>query len=151
MNDKELELAVIKESWRKLRWYGIKRDYTAEDVCRLRGSFWQHYPLAQRGADKLWDRANNNSFIRALGASTGHMAVEMVNGGLKAIYCSGWQVAGDANTNGQTYPDQSLYSVDSVPKLVRRINNALLAKDLVQKMTEKGNVDWMVPIVADAD
>lgn len=151
MNNRDYAIRHIEELWKTSRWRGTVREHTAEDVYKLRGSTRIQHSLAQNGADKLWDRCNNDSFVRALGAVTGHQAVQMVAGGLRSIYCSGWQVAGDANSDGHTYPDQSLYTVDSVPKLVRRINNALLRKDQVQRLTGKGNIDWMAPLVADAE
>ncbi len=150
-NNKEATINQIKISWQSNRWNGIHRPYTAEDVYKLRGSFLVEHTLARKGAEKLWNTLPKVPHIKALGAVTGHHAVEMVQAGLKAIYCSGWQVAGDNNEARETYPDQSLYPVNSVPNLVRRYNNALLRKDQIQHLTGKGNIDWMVPIVADAE
>ncbi len=132
------------------RWRGIRRDYTAADVLRLRGSVVEEHTLARRGARKLWDLLNTEDYVPALGALTGGQAVQQVKAGLKAIYLSGWQVAADANLAGQTYPDQSLYPANSVPAVVRRINNALLRADRIT-VSEGGSGDWLVPIVADAE
>ena len=137
------------------RWDGIKRDYTAEDVIALRGPVVEEHTLARQGADKLWDLIQQNSdpreWISALGALTGNQAVQQVRAGLKAIYLSGWQVAGDANLSGNTYPDQSLYPANSVPAVVRRINNALLRAGQIEWAEGNMTRDWMVPIVADAE
>jgi isocitrate lyase len=133
------------------RWKGITRSYSAEDVFRLRGSIQIEHTLARMGALKLWKLFNEEPFVRTLGAQTGLQAVQMVQAGLKAIYLSGWQVAGDANTALQTYPDQSLYPVDSVPTLIRRINNALVRADQIYTMEGRNSVDWFVPIIADAE
>src|SRR3954466_6187991 len=133
------------------RWKGLKRDYTATDVVRLRGSVQEEHTLARRGAEKLWNLINTEDYINALGALTGNQAVQQVRAGLKAIYLSGWQVAGDANLAGQTYPDQSLYPANSVPAVVRRINNALARTDQIPWTEGKGDVDWFAPIVADAE
>jgi isocitrate lyase len=133
------------------RWNGIKRDWTEEDVKRLRGSTSIEYSLAHQGAEKLWKGVSSGSPVRALGALTGNQAVQQVRAGLQAIYLSGWQVAADANLSGQMYPDQSLYPVNSVPTVVRNINRALQRSDQVESV--EGNIthDWMVPIVADAE
>ena len=137
------------------RWAGIKRDYTAEDVIALRGPVVEEHTLARRGAERLWDLIGQNQdpreWISALGALTGNQAVQQVRAGLKAIYLSGWQVAGDANLSGNTYPDQSLYPANSVPAVVRRINNALLRAGQVEWAEGNLSRDWMVPIVADAE
>ena len=139
------------------RWSGVRRDYTAEDVVALRGSVREERTLARRGSEKLWDLVQNNSenpeeWVAALGAITGNQAVQQVRAGLQAIYLSGWQVAADGNLAGQTYPDQSLYPANSVPSVVRRINNALLRAGQIE-FAESGaeTVDWMAPIVADAE
>ncbi|MFF2451990.1 isocitrate lyase [Isoptericola sp. NPDC058082] len=134
------------------RWDGISRDYTAEDVVALRGSVGEEFTLARRGAERLWRQLHEEDFINALGALTGNQAVQQVKAGLQAIYLSGWQVAGDANLAGQTYPDQSLYPANSVPAVVRRINNALLRADQID-VSENGapTRDWLAPIVADAE
>jgi len=133
------------------RWIGVKRGYRAEDVLRLRGNVRVEYTLARLGAEKLWRLMRSEPFVNALGALTGNMAMQQVKAGLKAIYLSGWQVAADANTGGQMYPDQSLYPVDSVPNVVRRINNALLRADQLHHAEGDDSVDWMAPIVADAE
>ncbi len=133
------------------RWKGITREYTADEVVRLRGSVHIEYSLAQMGAEQLWDLLNRESYLNALGAMTGTQAVQMVAAGLKAIYVSGWQIAGDANSALQTYPDQSLYPVDSGPNLVRRINNALLRADQIQTMEGKKGPFWLVPLIADGE
>ncbi|NVM96397.1 isocitrate lyase [Arthrobacter wenxiniae] len=137
------------------RWDGIERSYPAADVVKLRGRVQEEHTLARRGSEKLWDQLRNagpEGYTNALGALTGNQAVQQVKAGLKAIYLSGWQVAADANSNGNTYPDQSLYPVDSVPKVVRRINNALLRADQIEFSEGKQSVeDWLVPIVADAE
>jgi isocitrate lyase len=133
------------------RWAGVERGYTAADVVRLRGSVDIKYSLASLGAGRLWDLLREDEPLRTFGALTGAQAVEMVRAGLKAIYLSGWQVAADANLAGQTYPDQSLYPSNSVPALVRRLNNALLRADQVEFAEGAAERDWMVPIVADAE
>ena len=120
---REQQIAAIEKDWAENpRWKGIKRGYSAADVVRLRGSLQVDHTLAKRGADKLWNLINTEPFVNSLGALTGNQAMQQVKAGLKAIYLSGWQVAGDANSNGEMYPDQSLYSVDSVPKVVKKIN-----------------------------
>jgi isocitrate lyase len=123
------------------RWAGIKRDYTAEDVVRLRGSITEDSTLARRGAENLWDLLHTEKWVAALGALTGNQAVQQVKAGLKAIYLSGWQVAGDANLSGNTYPDQSLYPANSVPAVVRRINNALMRADQVERVEGPASID----------
>ncbi|MGX6606311.1 isocitrate lyase [Micromonosporaceae bacterium Da 78-11] len=133
------------------RWLGIKRSYTAQDVVKLRGTVQERHTLAERGAARLWDLLHSEDYINALGALTGGQAVQMVRAGLKAVYLSGWQVAADANLSGHTYPDQSLYPVNSVPAVVRRINNALLRADQIDTSTGKYDRDWLAPIVADAE
>jgi len=142
----------IRSDWEKNpRWKNVKRDYAAEDVVKLSGSVRIEYSLAKQGAEKLWDYINNNDFINALGALTGNQALQQVKAGLKAIYLSGWQVAGDANTGMQMYPDQSLYPVDSVPSVVKRINNSLRRADQVNIAEGNQPIDFLVPIVADAE
>ena len=133
------------------RWQGVKRTYSAEDVVRLRGTVHVEHSLARRGAERLWRSLHEESFVNALGALTGNQAMQQVKAGLKAIYLSGWQVAADANTAGSMYPDQSLYPVDSVPNVVRRINNTLLRADEIHHAEGKDEIDWLVPIVADAE
>src|SRR5688500_13732199 len=133
------------------RWKGVRRDYSAEDVKRLRGSIEIKYTLAEMGAERLWQLLHSEPYVAALGALTGNQAVQQVRAGLKAIYLSGWQVAADANLSGNMYPDQSLYPADSVPAVVKRINNALLRADQIQTVTGEGDVHWLAPIVADAE
>jgi isocitrate lyase len=146
------QAAALAKDWEtNPRWKGIKRNYTAEDVVRLRGSVQEEHTLARRGAEKLWNLVNTEDYINALGALTGNQAVQQVRAGLKAIYLSGWQVAGDANLAAQTYPDQSLYPANSVPAVVRRINNALARADQITWSEGKTDVDWFAPIVADAE
>ncbi|MFD2026162.1 isocitrate lyase [Promicromonospora aerolata] len=145
--------AELQQSWDSdPRWAGIERSYTAEDVVALRGSVGEESTLARRGAERLWRQLHEEDYINALGALTGNQAVQQVKAGLQAIYLSGWQVAGDANLSGQTYPDQSLYPANSVPAVVRRINNALLRADQID-VSENGTPtrDWLAPIVADAE
>ncbi|OLT17098.1 isocitrate lyase [Serinicoccus sp. CUA-874] len=142
----------IERDWQtNPRWSGVERRYTAEDVVRLRGSVVEEHTLARRGAEKLWEALETKPFTRALGALTGNQAVQMVKGGLEAIYLSGWQVAADANLAGQTYPDQSLYPANSVPAVVRRINNALQRADQIAWMNGDTSTDFFAPIVADAE
>ena len=135
------------------RWNGIKREYSAKDVVRLRGSILPQYSLAEHGAKLLWERLNDMDYVHALGALTGGQAIQYVKAGLPAIYLSGWQVAGDANLSGEIYPDQSLYPVNSVPSVVERINNALRRADQIEWTENNGEAtrEWMAPIVADAE
>ncbi|HLS23302.1 MAG TPA: isocitrate lyase [Pseudogracilibacillus sp.] len=145
-------VAALQKDWEENpRWKGVKRPYSAEDVIRLRGSIDIDYTFAQRGSEKLWKFLNEEDYVNALGALTGNQAVQQVKAGLKAIYLSGWQVAADANMAGEMYPDQSLYPVNSVPQVVRRINNALQRADQIEY--SEGNVtrDYFMPIVADAE
>lgn len=151
-NGNHLGASMISSSWNAdSRWKDIKRPYTAEDVVRLRGSIPIEYTLAGLGAERLWRLLNTEDYVPALGALTGHQAVQMVQAGLEAIYASGWQVAADANLAGQTYPDQSLYPADSVPNLVRRINNAFKREDEKQHARGQNEIYWFAPIVADAE
>jgi isocitrate lyase len=133
------------------RWKGIERSYSAEDVIRLRGSVQVEYTLARIGAERLWELLHEEAFVQALGALTGNQAVQQVKAGLKAIYLSGWQVAADANLAGQMYPDQSLYPANSVPQVVKRINQALQRADQIQHMEGGGDIHYFAPIVADAE
>jgi isocitrate lyase len=150
--DQTQTAAELQHEWdTDPRWVGITRDYTAEEVIRLRGSIIEESTLARRGAENLWHLLHTEEYVPALGALTGNQAVQQIKAGLKAIYLSGWQVAGDANTSGQTYPDQSLYPVNSVPTVVRRINNALIRADQVERVEGDATVDWIAPIVADAE
>ena len=145
--------SAIQKDWdENPRWKGIERDYTAEDVVKLRGSLIEEHTIARHGAERLWELVNTEDFVNALGALTGNQAVQQVKAGLKAIYLSGWQVAADANLAGQTYPDQSVYPANSVPAVVRRINNALMRADQIETADGKKTVeDWFAPIVADAE
>ena len=144
---------AIRRDWAtNARWSGVARDYEPEDVVKLRGSLIEEHTLARHGAERLWDLINTEDYVNALGALTGNQAVEQVKAGLKAIYLSGWQVAADANAAGQTYPDQSIYPANSVPQVVRRINNALMRADQIETSEGQKNVDdWFAPIVADAE
>jgi isocitrate lyase len=149
---REQQAAALEKDWAENpRWKGIKRGYTGADVVRLRGSIGIEHTLAQRGAEKLWSLLNTEPFVNTLGALTGNQAMQQVKAGLKAIYLSGWQVAADANANGEMYPDQSLYSVDSVPKVVKRINGAFTRADQIQWSEGKDDIDFFAPIVADAE
>ncbi|MEK6986740.1 MAG: isocitrate lyase, partial [Candidatus Thermoplasmatota archaeon] len=142
----------LRESWTNgERWDGIARPYRAEDVVRLRGSIPIEHTLARMGAERLWHLLRAQDVVTALGALTGGQAVQQVKAGLQAIYMSGWQVAADANDAGETYPDQSLYPADSVPNVVRRINNALRREDEKQHAAGKDDVYWFAPIIADAE
>ena len=144
--------AQIEQSWAQdPRWRGVSRRYTASDVERLRGTVHVEHSLARSGAERLWKLLQTGEPVRALGALTGNQAVEMVAAGLQAIYLSGWQVAADANTAGQMYPDQSLYPADSVPAVVRRINHALQRADQITHVEGRDSTWWMAPIVADAE
>ncbi|MCM3714552.1 isocitrate lyase [Alkalihalobacillus oceani] len=147
-----LEAERLQEQWEtEARWQGIERPYTADDVMRLRGSIQIEHTLARAGAEKLWKLLREEPFVQSLGALTGNQAVQQVKAGLKAIYLSGWQVAADANLAGQMYPDQSLYPANSVPQVVKRMNNALARADQIQHMEGEGDVDYFAPIVADAE
>jgi isocitrate lyase len=148
---KHQQIEQIEREWKSPRWAGIKRGYTAEDVYTLRGTVRIEYSLARSGAERLWKELHEDGHIAALGALTGNQAVQMAQAGLKAIYLSGWQVAADANTGGQMYPDQSLYPVNSVPQIVKHLNNALLRADQIHHSEEADTIDWMLPIVADAE
>ena len=157
MSSRELDAQKLQKDWSESpRWRGIKRGYSADDVVRLRGSTPVEYSLARRGADKLWRLLHEDPFVNSLGALTGNQAMQQVKAGLKAIYLSGWQVAGDANLSGEMYPDQSLYPANSVPAVVKRINNTLTRADQIQWMEGKnpndaGYVDYFAPVVADAE
>jgi isocitrate lyase len=149
------QAARLRREWETdPRWAGTERSYTAEDVVRLRGSVQEEHTLARLGAERLWDLLHEDGYVATLGALTGNQAVQQVKAGLRAIYLSGWQVAADANLAGQTYPDQSLYPVNSVPQVVRRINNALLRADQISWAEAGGEGTtpyWLAPIVADAE
>ena len=149
---RQQQAAALEKEWAENpRWKGIKRGYSADDVVRLRGSLSIEHTLAKRGAEKLWTLINTEPFVNSLGALTGNQAMQQVKAGLKAIYLSGWQVAGDANSNGEMYPDQSLYAVDSVPKVVKRINATFQRADQIQWSEGKNDIDYFAPIVADAE
>ncbi|MCX7570114.1 isocitrate lyase [Tumebacillus sp. DT12] len=146
------EAVHLQESWKADRWKGIERTYTAEDVVRLRGSVQIEHTLARLGAERLWNLLHTEHHVKALGALTGNQAMQQVKAGLKAIYLSGWQVAADANLAGQMYPDQSLYPVNSVPQVVKRINQALQRADQISHAEGKDeDVHWFAPIIADAE
>ncbi|MFI0408681.1 isocitrate lyase [Actinomadura sp. 3N508] len=154
MTDSRLKGAAeeLRRQWETdPRWSGVERTYTAEDVVRIRGSVQEEHTLARLGAERLWTLLHEEDYVNALGALTGLQAVQQVKAGLKAIYLSGWQVAADANLAGQTYPDQSIYPANSVPAVVRRINNALLRADQVQWAEGEGDTHFLAPIVADAE
>lgn len=152
MTSRAQQIAEIQNDWdTNPRWVGIKRNYTAADVVNLRGSIQVEHTLAKNGSIKLWNLVNNEPFVNALGALTGNQAMQQVKAGLKAIYLSGWQVAGDANIAGEMYPDQSLYPANSVPLVVKRINNCLTRADQIQWSEGKGDIDFFAPIVADAE
>jgi isocitrate lyase len=147
----EMTAQELERQWTSERWQGIRRDYTAEDVLRLRGSLAVEHTLARRGAERLWTLMHELPYVAALGALTGNQAVQQVKAGLKAVYLSGWQVAGDANLGETTYPDQSLYPANSVPAVVRRINNALRRADQIEWSEGNHGREWFAPIVADAE
>ena len=152
--DRKVQAATaLQQEWdANPRWTDVARDYTAADVVNLQGSVQEEFTLARRGSEQLWEKLHTEDCVNALGALTGNQAVQQVKAGLKAIYLSGWQVAGDANAAGQTYPDQSLYPANSVPQVVRRINNALMRSDQIEYAEGIKTVDeWIVPIVADAE
>jgi len=146
------QIFKLKSEWaNSSRWQGITREYSAEDVVKLRGSVVVEHTLARLGAEKLWRLVQQEKPLCALGALTGNQAIQEIQAGLKAIYCSGWQVAGDGNSAGEMYPDQSLYPVDSVPKMVERINNAFLRTDEIHALNGDTEIDWLAPIIADAE
>jgi len=148
----EADIKKLEQDWSaKPRWQNVRRDYSAEDVVRLRGSVHIEHSLARRGAERLWELLTKEDYINCLGTLTGGQAVQQVKAGLKAIYLSGWQVAADANTSETMYPDQSLYAVNSVPAVVRRINSALKRADEIQWARGSNALDFFVPIVADAE
>ncbi|AXF55856.1 isocitrate lyase [Salicibibacter kimchii] len=148
----EQQVDELNRQWEtEERWQGVKRPYSAEDVVRLRGSLQIEHTLARKGAEKLWNSLKNEDYVNSLGALTGNQAIQQVKAGLNAIYLSGWQVAADANLAGEMYPDQSLYPANSVPQVVKRINNALMRADQIQHMEGEGDIDYFAPIVADAE
>ena len=146
------QIRALEQDWaQNPRWKGIRRTYSASDVVRLAGSVRIEHTLSRRGAEKLWNLVNTEPFVNTLGALTGNQAMQQVKAGLKAIYLSGWQVAGDANIAGEMYPDQSLYPVNSVPSVVKRINNTFTRADQIQWSEGKNDIDFFAPIVADAE
>ncbi|SMP55874.1 isocitrate lyase [Noviherbaspirillum suwonense] len=152
MATRQEQIQALEKDWAENpRWEGVKRPYSAEDVVRLRGSVHIEHSLARRGAEKLWDLLKTEPFVNTLGALTGNQAMQQVKAGLKAIYLSGWQVAGDANLAGEMYPDQSLYPANSVPMVVKRINNTFQRADQIQWSEGKDDIDFFAPIVADAE
>ncbi|MCB0635623.1 MAG: isocitrate lyase [Lewinella sp.] len=151
MNQQVLAHQLETEWATNPRWAGLHRPYSAADVLKLRGSIQIEYTLARHGARKLWHRLHTQEVVSGLGALTGNQAIQEITAGLDAIYLSGWQVAADNNLAGQMYPDQSLYPVNSVPNVVKRINNALLRRDQIQTVSEEGTIDYLAPIVADAE
>lgn len=152
MATKQERALALKKDWEtNPRWKGVERPYSAEEVINIAGSVQIEYSLARNGAEKLWNRLHTDSWVSGLGALTGNQAVQEVSAGMKAIYLSGWQVAADANLGSEMYPDQSLYPANSVPAVVKRINNALLRRDQIEYMEGEPQRDWMVPIVADAE
>lgn len=149
---KEEQIKTIEKDWAENpRWEDVRRNYAAEDVVRLRGSVQIEYSLARMGAERLWKLMKETDYVNALGALSGGQAIQQVQAGLKAIYCSGWQVAADANVAGQMYPDQSLYPANSVPELVKKINNSLQRTDQIYHADNKNGIQWFAPIVADAE
>jgi len=149
---REEQIRALEQDWaQNPRWKGVRRTYSASDVVRLAGSLRVEHTLARRGAEKLWNLVNTEPFVNTLGALTGNQALQQVKAGLKAIYLSGWQVAGDANNAGEMYPDQSLYPVNSVPTVVKRINNTFMRADQIQWSEGKDEIDFFAPIVADAE
>ncbi len=146
------EVDALEKDWSEHpRWNGVERDYSAEDVVRLRGSVSIEYTLARRGAERLWKLLNEQPYVNALGALTGNQAMQMAKAGLQSIYLSGWQVAADANNAGEMYPDQSLYPADSVPNVIRKVNKAFQRADQIHHAEGKNGIDWFLPIVADAE
>jgi len=149
---RKIQVSNLQSEWEESpRWNSVTRDYSAEDVVKLRGTVQVEHTLARLGAEKLWRLVNLEKPLCALGAMTGNQAIQEIEAGLKAIYCSGWQVAGDGNSAGEMYPDQSLYPVDSVPKMIERINNAFLRTDEIHALNDDTSTDWLAPIVADAE
>ena len=150
--NKQEQIKKLESEWQSnSRWKGVTRDYSAADVVNLRGSIIIESTIARKGAKKLWELVNQDEPLCALGALTGNQAIQEIQAGLKAIYCSGWQVAGDGNSGGEMYPDQSLYSVDSVPKMIERINKAFIRTDEIHTLNDDYSIDWFAPIIADAE
>ena len=151
MTNRKQQAEELTKSWSEDRWKGVERPYSAEDVIKLRGSIVIEQTLATLGAKRLWNLVNTEDYVNALGALTGNQAMQQVKAGLKAIYLSGWQVAADANLSGHMYPDQSLYPSNSVPQVVKRINQTLQRADQIQQAEGKGDTYWYAPIVADME
>lgn len=151
MRNREEQIKKVEQSWEEERWKGVERPYSGEDVVNLRGSVIVEQTLARMGAERLWNLMKTEDYIAALGALTGNQAMQQVKAGLKAIYLSGWQVAADANLAGQMYPDQSLYPANSVPQVVRRINQTFQRADQIQQVEGTGDTNWFAPIVADME
>ncbi|HEY5891571.1 MAG TPA: isocitrate lyase, partial [Acidimicrobiia bacterium] len=152
MSNRAHQTALLEKEWAENpRWIGVTRDYPAQEVVDLRGSILEEHTMARFMAEKLWDLLTNEDYINALGALSGGQATQMVKAGLKAIYLSGWQVAGDGNLSGEVYPDQSLYPANSAPEMVKRINNALRRADQIHWVEGDDSIDWFVPIVADGE
>ncbi len=152
MKTRQEQIQALEQDWlTNPRWNGVKRPYTAAEVLKLRGSYTIDYTIATEMSKKFWDKLNTQDYVAGLGALTGNQAVQEVDAGLEAIYLSGWQVAADANLSGEMYPDQSLYPANSVPSVVKKINNALLRADQVQSVSGTGNKEYLVPIIADAE
>jgi isocitrate lyase len=150
--NKQEQIKKLESEWQSnSRWKGVTRDYSAADVVNLRGSIIIESTIAKKGSKKLWELVNQDEPLCALGALTGNQAIQEIQAGLKAIYCSGWQVAGDGNSGGEMYPDQSLYSVDSVPKMIERINKAFIRTDEIHTLNDDYSIDWFAPIIADAE
>ena len=148
----QAHLQALQKDWSEnSRWNGVERSYSAEDVVRLRGSVPIEYTLARRGANRLWKLLNEGPYVSSLGALTGNQAMQMAKAGLKSIYLSGWQVAADANNAGEMYPDQSLYPADSVPSVIRKVNKAFQRADQIHHAEGDDDIDWYLPIVADAE
>lgn len=146
------QIQTLEQDWlNNPRWTGVKRTYTAAEVLKLRGSYTIDYTIATEMSKKFWDKLNSQDYVAGLGALTGNQAVQEVDAGLEAIYLSGWQVAADANLSGEMYPDQSLYPANSVPSVVKKINNALLRADQIQSVSGSGDKEYLVPIIADAE
>ncbi len=152
MKTRQEQIQALEQDWlTNPRWNGVKRPYTAEEVLKLRGSYKIDYTIATEMSKKFWEKLNAQDYVAGLGALTGNQAVQEVDAGLEAIYLSGWQVAADANLSGEMYPDQSLYPANSVPSVVKKINNALLRADQVQSVSGAGDKEYLVPIIADAE
>jgi isocitrate lyase len=148
----QLAIQQLEHAWKtNPRWKGIRRDYSPEEVIALRPTIHVEHTLARRGANRLWELLHSEPYVNTFGAMTGAQAVQMVRAGLKAIYLSGWQTAADANLSGNTYPDQSLYPSNSVPNVIKRLNNALTRADQINRIENKSELDWYAPIVADAE